>query len=153
MGDKNSGVFSGQDSTTISSGTVSVGSIGGSGADPSRYTLTPRSAPTPVLLDPNDNDPLEPGGNTNTLSIRSAGSGWSGGDSVVAPAISVRSEVPPITRMHEPDPLRPRLLDETQLECWRRQHPPSRAQHAKCNARTPNPAALPLATRAPAVKF
>ncbi|KAG8734942.1 Phosphatidylinositol-4-phosphate 5-kinase [Ceratobasidium sp. 428] len=103
--------------------------------------------PTPVPLDPNNNDPLEPGGNTNALSIRSAGSGWSGGDYVVTPAISVRSEVPSITRVYEPDPLRPRLLDETQLERWRRQHPPSRAQRAKCNTRTPNPAAPPLATR------
>ncbi|KAG8792913.1 hypothetical protein FRC12_004499 [Ceratobasidium sp. 428] len=102
MGDKNAaGVFPGRDSTTISPGTVGVGTIGGSGAGPSRYTPIPRSAPTPVPLDPNDDDPLEPGGNTNA-SIRSGGSGGSGSDYVVAPAISVRSEFPSITRVHEP---------------------------------------------------
>ncbi|KAG9088359.1 hypothetical protein FRC06_002076 [Ceratobasidium sp. 370] len=88
MGDKNSGgVFPGRDSTV---------------AGPSRYTPAPRSAPTPVPHDPSDDDPLEPTSATNA-SIRSGGSGGnSSSDYVVAPAISVRSEFPSITRVHEP---------------------------------------------------
>ncbi|KAG9095970.1 hypothetical protein FS749_009344, partial [Ceratobasidium sp. UAMH 11750] len=87
MGDKNAGgVFPGRESTI---------------AGPSRYTPTPRSAPTPVPHDPNDDDPLEPA--TTNVSIRSGGSGGNANsDYVVAPAISVRSEFPSITRVHEP---------------------------------------------------
>ncbi|KAG8742764.1 hypothetical protein FRC10_000931 [Ceratobasidium sp. 414] len=88
MGDKNAGgVFPGRESTV---------------AGPSRYTPTPRLAPTPVPHDPSDDDPLEPIATTNA-SIRSGGSsGNSNSDYVVAPAISVRSEFPSITRVHEP---------------------------------------------------
>ncbi|CAE6509337.1 unnamed protein product [Rhizoctonia solani] len=82
MGDKNStAMFPGREPT----------------AGPSRYTPTPRSAPTPAPHDPSEDDPLEPPTNA---SVRSGGSGNS--DYIVAPSISVRSEFPSITRTHEP---------------------------------------------------
>ncbi|QRV89313.1 von willebrand and RING finger protein [Ceratobasidium sp. AG-Ba] len=87
MGDKSTtAVYPGRESTV---------------AGPSRFTPTPRSAPTPVPHDPTDDDPIEPSTSANA-SIRSGGSGGANPDYVVAPAISVRSEFPSITRVHEP---------------------------------------------------